>query len=90
MGIAVNEVVSWLEGVEVRLNSISFAQGVEILCRATPSEETTQVRKVWTSAFEAWSERAEDPTQGAPPEMPGTLLRRLRPLLLTTEARSTS
>jgi hypothetical protein len=81
MGIAVNEVVSWLEGVEVWLNSISFAKGVEILCRGTPSEKTTQGDKVWTSAFEAWSEQAGDPTRGDPPEMPGNLLRRLRPLL---------
>jgi len=50
MAIAVNEVVSWLDGVEVRLNFISFANGVEILCRGTPSEKTTHVDKVWTSA----------------------------------------
>jgi len=81
MSIAVNEVVSWLEGVEVCLNSISFSRGVEILCRATPSERTTQVDKVWTSTFEAWCERAGDPTRGDPPEMPGLLLRRLRPVL---------
>ncbi len=81
MSIAVNEVVSWLEGVEVCLNSISFAKGVEILCRGTPSEKTTQMDKVWTSAFEAWCEQAGDPTRGDPPEMPGNRLRRLRPLL---------
>ena len=46
MAIAVNEVVSWLEGFEVRLNSISFAKGVEILCRGTPSEKSTRVDKV--------------------------------------------